>query len=79
MQDATWAQGDIRFRHFGKKDGLSQNSVFAIAQDGRGVMWLQTGKLNVSEVAYRVGFNEPKYFSKVFQKEFGCSPSQFQG
>ncbi|MCB9287803.1 MAG: response regulator [Lewinellaceae bacterium] len=44
----------------------------------RAAQLLQTGKLNVSEVAYQVGFNEPKYFSKVFQKEFGCSPSQFK-
>ncbi len=44
----------------------------------RAAQLLQTGKLNVSEVAYQVGFNEPKYFSKVFQKEFGCSPSQYQ-
>ena len=43
----------------------------------RAVQLLETGKLNVSEVAYRVGFNEPKYFSKVFQKEYGCNPSEY--
>ena len=43
----------------------------------RAAQLLKTRKLNVSEVAYRVGFNAPKYFSKVFQKEFGCTPSEF--
>ena len=31
--------------------------------------------LNVSEVAYRCGFNDPKYFSRCFSKKFGMSPS----
>lgn len=43
----------------------------------RAAQLLETGKLNVSEVAYRVGFKEPKYFSKVFQKAYGCNPSEF--
>lgn len=36
---------------------------------------LQTGKLNVSEVAAAVGYESANYFSKVFRKHFGCSPS----
>ncbi|QHV94301.1 helix-turn-helix domain-containing protein [Spirosoma endbachense] len=31
----------------------------------------------LSDVAYRVSFQDPSYFSKVFKKEFGKSPSQF--
>ena len=30
----------------------------------------------VSEVAYKTGFANPSYFSKVFKKEFGISPSE---
>ncbi len=29
----------------------------------------------VSEVAYEVGFNDPKYFTRCFTKEFGVAPS----
>lgn len=32
---------------------------------------------NVSETAYRAGFSDPNYFSKVFRKTFGMSPSDF--
>lgn len=32
---------------------------------------------NVSEVAYAVGFQDPKHFSKLFRQVFGVSPSQF--
>ncbi len=34
--------------------------------------------INISEVAYKVGFNDPKYFSVCFKKEFGITPSQCQ-
>lgn len=33
------------------------------------------GDMNVSELAYEVGFNDPKYFTRCFSKEFGVSPS----
>ena len=32
---------------------------------------------NISEVAYDCGFSDPAYFSRVFSKEFGVSPSQY--
>ena len=31
--------------------------------------------MNVSEIAYEVGFNDPKYFTRCFTKEFGVAPS----
>lgn len=33
--------------------------------------------LNVSEVAYQVGFSDPNYFSRMFKKEFGTPPGNF--
>jgi len=43
----------------------------------RAAQLLEQNKLNVSEVSYKVGFNNPKYFSKCFQKRYGETPSQF--
>jgi signal transduction histidine kinase/DNA-binding NarL/FixJ family response regulator len=32
---------------------------------------------NISEVAYKVGFSNPSYFSRCFRKEFGIPPSHY--
>ncbi|SMC67695.1 hybrid sensor histidine kinase/response regulator transcription factor [Pedobacter africanus] len=34
-------------------------------------------KYNVSEISYLVGFNDPKYFSREFRKQFGQSPKEY--
>ena len=34
--------------------------------------------LHVSEIAFQVGFNNPKYFSRYFKEEFGVLPSAYQ-
>jgi len=44
----------------------------------RAAQYLRESQLNVSEIAYRLGFNNPKYFSKYFKDEFGISPSDYQ-
>ena len=37
-----------------------------------------TGKIRVSELAYAVGFNDPKYFSTLFKKKFGANPGEWK-
>lgn len=38
---------------------------------------LKLGTLNVSQVAYRVGFVDQAHFSTVFKKYYGVSPSDY--
>jgi len=45
----------------------------------RAALLLQKSQLNVSEITFRVGFKDPKYFRKHFLKEFGVLPSKFSG
>ncbi|MCB0570246.1 MAG: response regulator [Phaeodactylibacter sp.] len=38
---------------------------------------LRQKEVNISEVAYNTGFSDPKYFSRVFRKFYGMSPSEY--
>ncbi len=43
----------------------------------RAAQLLQQRKFRVTEIAGHVGFRDPRYFSKCFQKEFGQTPSEY--
>lgn len=43
----------------------------------RAAQLLEKSQLTISEVAYKVGFNSPKYFAKYFKDEFGMLPSAY--
>ena len=33
---------------------------------------------SIAEICYKTGFNDQAYFSRVFKKQFGCSPSEYK-
>jgi AraC family transcriptional activator of pobA len=39
---------------------------------------LLEGRRSISEIAYRLGFKNPPYFSRLFKKEAGMSPKEFK-
>jgi len=39
---------------------------------------LQSSELNISQVAFEVGFKDPKYFSRTFSAAFGTSPQDWR-
>ena len=38
-----------------------------------------TGNRSITEIAEQTGFGSTSYFSKCFQKEYGCKPSDYKG
>lgn len=40
----------------------------------RAILLLQDGKVNVTEVAYEVGYSNPGNFTRAFARHFGCNP-----
>lgn len=39
---------------------------------------LEKLSVNISDVAYAVGFSNPRYFTRCFKEEFGMTPSEYQ-
>lgn len=56
--------------------GESINDYINIVRLDRAKEMLATQLYSVSEVAYTVGFSDPKYFSTCFRKRFGIAPSK---
>jgi AraC-like DNA-binding protein len=40
--------------------------------------FLLTTDLNIAQVAYEVGFKDPKYFSKTFAETYGIAPTDWR-
>jgi len=57
--------------------GKSPIEFIRILRLKRAAQLLEKSQLSVSEIAYQVGFNNPKYFTKYFKTEFGKLPSQY--
>lgn len=40
---------------------------------------LKNDSMSIKEVGYSVGYSDPNYFSKVFKKYEGISPTEYKG
>ena len=58
--------------------GKSPLEFIRIIRLKRAAQLLRESQLNVSEIAYQTGFNNPKIFSRYFKEEFGILPSAYQ-
>lgn len=38
---------------------------------------MESGEMNISEIAFKVGFSSPGYFAKCFKIQFGRTPSEY--
>ena len=87
----NYSNPDLSFEEIARLLGMSKSTLFRrlksltdktpmeILSDYRlseAKKLLEKQQANVSEVAYRVGFNDPQYFSKKFKETFGISPSK---
>ena len=57
--------------------GLSPNEFIRTYRLKRAAHLIKESNLNISEIAYKVGFNDALYFSKCFKKQFGTAPSSY--
>ena len=58
--------------------GLSPGEFIRNIRLKHAAQMLINNKGNISEIAFAVGFNSPKYFSKCFKSEFGLTPREYQ-
>lgn len=64
------------FRKIKSLTGYSPQEIIRIMRLKAAERLLKTTDLNVSEVAYKVGFGTPSYFSKCYREFFGKQPNE---
>ena len=57
--------------------GQAPNTLIRNIRLKRAAQLLDTRQYNVSEVAYKVGFSDLKYFRERFKEQFGVTPSDY--
>jgi len=65
------------YRIFIENEGLSPSEYLANLRMEKAVQLIKNGFSNVSVIAYSVGYADPLYFSKVFKKKYGVTPTNY--
>ncbi len=58
--------------------GMSPSDFLRSVRMQRASQLLARSRMAVAEVAYAVGFTDPKYFTKCFKKDVGMTPSEYR-
>ena len=66
------------YRKFNALTNQSVNGYIKVLRLKRARHLLENSELNVSEVAYSVGFKDLSHFSRSFTKEYNVKPSDFK-
>lgn len=66
------------FRKLKKLTGQPPNDFMRMIRLKRATQLLDQNQYTIAEISYKVGFNDPGYFSKCFRKAFGQPPSQYK-
>lgn len=56
---------------------VTPNELIQVVRLKKAAALLKEKKYRINEVSYMVGFNNPSYFTKCFQKQFGVKPGEF--
>ncbi|SEL74286.1 hybrid sensor histidine kinase/response regulator transcription factor [Parapedobacter koreensis] len=67
----------VLYRKLKQMTDLSVIELINVLRLRKAAQLLAQGNLPVSQVAYHVGFSDPKYFGKSFKAYFGKSPSEY--
>ena len=65
------------YRKLKSLTNLSGNEFIKNIRLKRAVQLLESENYNIAEVAYKVGFNDPSYFTRIFKKQYGKVPSEY--
>jgi ligand-binding sensor domain-containing protein/signal transduction histidine kinase/DNA-binding response OmpR family regulator len=57
--------------------GQSATEFLRTVRLKKAIKLMESGELNISEIAFKIGFSSPAYFTKCFKEHFGKLPSEY--
>ncbi len=63
---------------FSQETGLTFIEYLTKLRIAKAKKMLKSTNMRTSEIAFKVGYNDPHYFSNVFKKAVGCAPTNFR-
>ena len=77
LADSLNISRTMLYRRISNITGLSPVEFIKEVKLKRAAQLLETGSFNVTEVCFQVGFQDARYFSTCFKKQFGISPKAY--
>lgn len=68
----------IFFKKLKTLTGLAPVEFIKEMRVKRAAQLIETGDYNMTQIAYMVGINDPRYFSKCFKQRFGMTPTEYK-
>ena len=68
----------VFFKKLKSLTGLAPIEFIREMRIKRAAQLLETQQYNVSQVAYMVGMNDPRYFSRCFKQKYEMTPKEYK-
>lgn len=78
MADAIGISRTVLYSKIKKLMGVSPSDFLRQVRMQRAEQLVAKSRMSISEVAYAVGFADPKYFAKCFKRQTGKTPSEYR-
>ena len=59
--------------------GMTPNELIRLIRLRKAAELISAGEYKINEICYMVGYNNPSYFAKCFQNQFGVLPKEYIG
>ena len=78
MADTIHVNASHLSRKFKEDTGMSMIDFINFIRVEASKVYLKNNTSNITDIAFIVGFNDVNYYSRVFKKVTGQTPSQFR-
>ena len=68
----------VFFKKLKSLTGLAPVEFIKEMRVKRAANLIESGEFNMTQIAYMVGINDPRYFSKCFKQRFGMTPTEYK-